>query len=103
VVLVSEQPGRFTAGTLVKAIRVKMGKTGVVLTRWARVRRYGPSRPQVSDALKKGVSVSIVTLGGRELEGMVCDGEQTGLLLEVSEPEDDRAGYVFLPDRALSR
>ena len=28
---------------------------------------------------------------------MVCDREQTGLLLDVSDPEDDSAGYVFLP------
>lgn len=53
--------------------------------------------PKVSDALKKGVSVSVITWGGRELAGVVCDREQTGLLLEVREPDGGPDGYVFLP------
>lgn len=53
--------------------------------------------PRVSDALKKGVFVSTVTWGGRELTGTVCDREQTGLLLDVDNNEDDPAAYVFLP------
>jgi hypothetical protein len=53
--------------------------------------------PKVSDALKKGVFVTVTTWGGRELAGMVCDREQTGLLLDVHEPDADADGYVFLP------
>jgi hypothetical protein len=53
--------------------------------------------PKVSDALKKGVFVTVTTWGGRELAGLVCDREQTGLLLDVREPDDDADGYVFLP------
>jgi hypothetical protein len=53
--------------------------------------------PKVSDALKKGVFVSVTTWGGRELAGLVCDREQAGLLLDVREPDDDADGYVFLP------
>ncbi len=53
--------------------------------------------PKVSDALKKGVSVSVTTWGGREIAGLVCDWEQTGLLLDVRRPDEDSAGYVFLP------
>ena len=53
--------------------------------------------PKVSDALKRGVFVSITTWGGRELAGLVCDREQTGLLLDVREPGADADGYVFLP------
>jgi hypothetical protein len=53
--------------------------------------------PKVSDALKRGVFVSITTWGGRELAGLVCDREQTGLLLDVREPGTDADGYVFLP------
>jgi hypothetical protein len=53
--------------------------------------------PKVSDALKKGVFVSVTTWGGRELTGLVCDREQAGLLLDVREPDDDADGYVFLP------
>jgi hypothetical protein len=53
--------------------------------------------PKVSDALKKGVFVSLTTWGGRELAGLVCDREQSGLLLDVREPDADADGYVFLP------
>ena len=53
--------------------------------------------PKVSDALKKGVFVSVTTWGGRELAGLVCDREQSGLLLDVREPGVDADGYVFLP------
>jgi hypothetical protein len=53
--------------------------------------------PRVSDALKKGVFVSIATWSGREVVGLICDREQTGLLLDVREPEVDSDGYMFLP------
>lgn len=53
--------------------------------------------PKISDALKKGTSVSVVTWSGRELRGLVCDREQSGLLLAVREPDADSAGYLFLP------
>jgi hypothetical protein len=53
--------------------------------------------PKISDALKKGISVSVVTWSGRELAGLVCDREQSGLLLDVREPDTDAAGYIFLP------
>ena len=53
--------------------------------------------PKVSDALKKGIFVSIVTWSGREVVGLVCDREHSGLLLDVREPDADSDGYVFLP------
>ena len=53
--------------------------------------------PKVSDALKKGISVSVTTWGGREIAGLVCDREQSGLLLDVRQPNANSAGYVFLP------
>jgi hypothetical protein len=53
--------------------------------------------PKVSDALRKGISVSVTTWGGREIGGLVCDREQTGLLLDVRQPNANSAGYVFLP------
>ena len=53
--------------------------------------------PKVSDARKKGMFVSIVTWSGREVVGLVCDGEQSGLLLDICEPDADVDGYVFLP------
>jgi hypothetical protein len=53
--------------------------------------------PKVSDALKKGVFVSMVTWGGREVTGVICDREQAGLLLDISVAADGSDGYVFLP------
>ena len=53
--------------------------------------------PKVSDALKKGVVVSVATWSGREITGVVCDREEAGLLLEVREPDADSEGYSFLP------
>lgn len=53
--------------------------------------------PKVSDALKKGISVSVTTWGGREIAGLVCDREQSGLLLDVRQANGNSAGYVFLP------
>jgi hypothetical protein len=53
--------------------------------------------PKVSDALKKGVSISVTTWAGRELTGVICDREQTGLLLDIRAPDVNLAGYVFLP------
>ncbi len=53
--------------------------------------------PKVSDALKKGISVTVTTWGGREIAGLVCDREQSGLLLDVRQADGNSAGYVFLP------
>ncbi len=39
--------------------------------------------PRASDALKKGISVSVTTWGGREIAVLVCDREQSGLLLDA--------------------
>jgi hypothetical protein len=49
--------------------------------------------PKVSDALKKGMVVTVATWSGWEITGVVCDREQAGLLLDVRESE----GYSFLP------
>jgi hypothetical protein len=56
-----------------------------------------PQAPKVSDAFKKGISVSVTTRGGREIAGLVCDREQSGLLLDVRRADGNSAGYVFLP------
>lgn len=53
--------------------------------------------PKVSDALKKGVTVSVAMWSGREISGQVCDREPEGLLLDVREPGAENGGYVFLP------
>ena len=53
--------------------------------------------PKVSDALKKGIFVSVATWSGQEITGVVCDREQAGLLLDVREPDAESEGYSFLP------
>ena len=59
--------------------------------------------PKISDALKKGTSLSAVTWSGRELTGLVCDREQSGLVLDVREPDADSAGYIFLPWTSIAQ
>jgi hypothetical protein len=53
--------------------------------------------PKVSDALKKGMIVSVATWSGREITGIICDREQAGLLLDLREPGTESEGYSFLP------
>lgn len=60
----------------------------------ARSQDWAVHVPKVSDALKRGVTVSVATWSGREISGSVCDWQPEGLLLAVREPDE---GYVFLP------
>ena len=53
--------------------------------------------PKVSDALKKGMVVTVATWSGWEITGVVCDREQVGLLLDAREPDAESEGYSFLP------
>jgi hypothetical protein len=53
--------------------------------------------PKVGGALKKGISVSVTTWGGREIAGLVCDWEHVGLLLDILRADANSAGYAFLP------
>lgn len=55
---------------------------------------WRPERaPKVSDAFRRGILVSAVTWSGRRVEGLVCDRDQVGLLLDAEGAD----GYVFLP------
>lgn len=53
--------------------------------------------PKVADALRKGMTVTVTTWGGREVSGLVCDREQAGLLLDLREADERPGKYVFLP------
>lgn len=53
--------------------------------------------PRVSDAFRKGVSVTVTTWGGRAVSGLVCDRDPAGVLLQAREKGDSDPGYVFLP------
>jgi hypothetical protein len=98
VVLVSGLPGRLVQGMPVKQkIRGKMVDRGNANDGDTDSQAGLGQAPKVSDALKKGVFVAIVTWGGRELTGVICDREQAGLLLDISVSADGSDGYVFLP------
>jgi hypothetical protein len=56
--------------------------------------------PRVADALKSGVTVSVSTWSGRQLQGTVSDRDDAGLLPDL---EDDREGYAFLPWSSVER
>jgi hypothetical protein len=66
-------------------------RSGVVSQDWL------AQAPKVSDALKKGMIVSISTWTSLEITGIVCDRDHAGLLLDVREPEAEFEGYAFLP------
>jgi hypothetical protein len=103
-VLVSGPPGRLIAGVPVQEkIRGKMNYRDHTNDVGTDAQTWLGHAPKVSDALKKGVVVSIATWGGRDLTGTICDWEQTGLLLDVSDPEDGSDGYVFIPWSSIER
>ena len=98
MVLVSGLPGRFLGGMPVKQkIRGGMVDQGGANDVSTDSQTWLGQAPKVSDALKKGVFISIVTWGGREVTGVICDREQTGVLLDISVSADGSDGYVFLP------
>ena len=53
--------------------------------------------PKVSDALKRGVSVSVTTWGGRKILGTVSDRDTAGLLLNVEGDQNGTDGFAFIP------
>ena len=57
--------------------------------------------PKVSDALKRGVRVSVVTWGGHTILGVVSDRDTAGLLMDVE--GDDTNGFAFLPWSSVER
>ncbi len=53
--------------------------------------------PRVADALRRGTRAVVTTWGGAELSGLVCDRDQTGLLMDVREPAREGSGYLYIP------
>ncbi|ABG04289.1 hypothetical protein Rxyl_1325 [Rubrobacter xylanophilus DSM 9941] len=53
--------------------------------------------PRVADALRRGTRASVVTWGGAELDGLICDRDQSGLLMDVRKPPEESPGYLFIP------
>jgi hypothetical protein len=53
----------------------------------------------VVDALKRGTLVRVTLQSGSEHTGYVCDSDETGLLLDPQDTDDDTLGYrLFLWD-----
>lgn len=57
--------------------------------------------PKVSDALKRGLSVSVTTWGGQRIAGVVSDRDAAGLLFGVEGEGAD--GYAYLPWSSVER
>lgn len=68
-----------------------------------RSRDLGQGAPRISDALVRGSLVSVSARIGNDLEGYICDKDETGLLLEVRDPSGDPTGYEFLPWHSIER
>ncbi len=53
--------------------------------------------PTVVDALKRGTLVRVSLQSGSEHTGYVCDSDETGLLLDPRDTDDETLGYrLFL-------
>ena len=59
--------------------------------------------PRVADALRSGVSVSVTSWSGRQLQGTVSDRDEAGLLLDLDNGAEGQDGYAFLPWSSVER
>ena len=57
--------------------------------------------PRLTDFLGRGSLVSART--GVDLEGYICDQNESGLLLDSRDPSGDPTGYEFLPWSSIER
>lgn len=62
---------------------------------------YLDQDPKVSEALKRGVSISVMTWSARKILGTVSDRDTAGLLVDVE--GDDAEGYASLPWSSVER
>lgn len=65
--------------------------------------RIREEAPRISDALNRGVYVSVEAKVGTDLKGYVCDRDETGLLLDVRDPSGDPTSYEFLTWASIDR
>jgi hypothetical protein len=59
--------------------------------------------PEIRGYLGQGSFVSVSARIGNDLAGYVCDRDESGLLLEVRDPNGDPHGYDFLPWSSIER
>jgi hypothetical protein len=59
--------------------------------------------PRITEILGRGNRVTVAARTGVDLEGYVCDQNESGLLLEARDPSGDPTGYEFLPWSSIER
>ena len=59
--------------------------------------------PRLTDFLGRGSLVTVSARTGVDLEGYVCDQNESGLLLDSRDPSGDPTGYEFLPWSSIER
>ena len=59
--------------------------------------------PQITGFLGRGTFVVVSARTGNDLEGYVCDQNESGLLLDSRDPSGDPTGYEFLPWSSIER
>ena len=59
--------------------------------------------PQITGFLGRGTFVVVSARTGNDLEGYVCDQNESGLLLDVRDSSGDPTTYEFLPWSSIER
>ena len=59
--------------------------------------------PRIGGFLSRGSLVTVSARTGVDLEGYVCDQNESGLLLDARDPSGDPTGYEFLPWSSIER
>jgi hypothetical protein len=59
--------------------------------------------PRIEDLLGRGSLVTVSARTGVDLEGYVCDQNESGLLLDARDPSGDPTSYEFLPWSSIER
>jgi hypothetical protein len=59
--------------------------------------------PRITGLLGRGTLVTVSARTGVDLEGYVCDQNESGLLLDARDSSGDPTGYEFLPWSSIER
>ena len=59
--------------------------------------------PRLTDFLGRGSLIMVSARTGVDLEGYVCDQNESGLLLDSRDPSGDPTHYEFLPWSSIER
>jgi hypothetical protein len=59
--------------------------------------------PRIEGFLGRGNPVTVSARTGVDLEGYVCDQNESGLLLDARDSSGDPTGYEFLPWSSIER